>query len=352
MKIALGSDHKGYPYKEKVKRFLQEKGHQAMDFGTFSEESVDYPDFAIKAADAVSRGDAERGILFCWTGIGMCITANKVKGIRASLCLNEEMAMLTRQHNDSNVLALSAKFITEDELLKIVEIWLDTPFEGGRHQKRLDKIALEEDLSYYKQGLELSRKSNNKKGEYLSLTNIALIYSKKKELDSALVYFDDALKLAQDMDYKEGEADAWSNLGLIQTAMGDLDKALTSHQEALKIDIERNYREGEASDLNNIGLVYRAKGELDKALENYEQALKIDQDIGYLEGQGIQLNNIGLVLKDKGDLDVALARFQEALEIFKSIKLEKQIRMTEENIKMIEDLEKESREEEREKRKT
>jgi ribose 5-phosphate isomerase B len=341
MKIALGADHKGYLYKEKVKRFLQEeKGHQVEDFGTFSEESVDYPDFAIKVAEAVSKKEMDRGILFCWSGIGMCISANKVKGIRSALCLNEEMAKLSRQHNDSNVLSLSAKFIGEKELLKIVEAWLETPFEGGRHQRRLDKIALEEDLSYYKQGLDLSRKSNNKKGEYLCLTNIGLVYSKRGELDSAPEFFDDALKVAQAMGYKEGEADAWSNLGLIQTAKGDLDKALTSHQEALKIDIERNYHEGEASGLNNIGLVCRAKGELDKALENYEQALKIDQEIGYLEGQGIQLNNIGLVLKDKGELEAALARFQKALEIFKSIGLEKQIKLTEENIKQVEQLKK------------
>ncbi len=343
MKIGLGADHKGYPYKEKVKNFLLETDHQVLDFGTFSEESVDYPDFAIKVADAVSKEEAERGILFCWSGIGMSISANKVKGVRAALCLNEEMAMLSRQHNDSNVLSLSAKFIREEELLKIVQTWLNTSFEGGRHQRRLDKISLQEDLSYYKQGLELSRKSNNKKGEYLSLTNIGLIYSRKGELDSALGYFEDALKLAQDMGYKEGEADAWSNLGLIQIARGNIDSALTSHQEALKIDIERNYHEGEASDLNNIGLVYRAKGEPDKSLENYEQALKIDQEIGYLEGQGIQLNNIGLVLKDKGDLNAALARFQQALEIFKSIKLEKQIKMTEENIEIIKRLKKDSR---------
>lgn len=119
MKIALGADHKGFPYKEKVKKFLQEKGHQVIDFGTSTEESVDYPDFAIKVSDAVSRDEAERGILFCWTGIGMCISSNKVKGIRAALCLNEEMAKLTRQHNDSNVLCLSAKFIREEELLKL-----------------------------------------------------------------------------------------------------------------------------------------------------------------------------------------------------------------------------------------
>jgi ribose 5-phosphate isomerase B len=144
MKIALGADHKGYQYKEKVKKFLQGKGYEIKDFGTFSEESVDYPDFGFKVAKAVSNGDAERGILFCWSGIGMCISANKIKGVRAALCLNEEMAKLSREHNDSNVLSLSAKFIPEEKLLKIVEVWLNTPFEGGRHQRRLDKISLEE----------------------------------------------------------------------------------------------------------------------------------------------------------------------------------------------------------------
>jgi len=144
MKIALGADHKGYQYKEKVKKFLQGKGYEVRDFGTFSEESVDYPDFGFKVAKAVSNGDVERGILFCWSGIGMCISANKIKGVRAALCLNEEMAKLSREHNDSNVLSLSAKFIPEEKLLKIVEVWLNTSFEGGRHQRRLDKISLEE----------------------------------------------------------------------------------------------------------------------------------------------------------------------------------------------------------------
>jgi ribose 5-phosphate isomerase B len=144
MKIALGADHKGYQYKEKVKKFLQGKGYEINDFGTFSEESVDYPDFGFKVAKAVSNGDAERGILFCWSGIGMCISANKIKGVRAALCLNEEMAKLSREHNDSNVLSLSAKFIPEEKLLKIVEVWLNAFFEGGRHQRRLDKISLEE----------------------------------------------------------------------------------------------------------------------------------------------------------------------------------------------------------------
>jgi ribose 5-phosphate isomerase B len=144
MKIALGADHKGYQYKEKVKKFLQGKGYEVKDFGTFSEESVDYPDFGFKVAKAVSNGEEEKGILFCWSGIGMCISANKIKGIRSALCLNEEMAELSREHNDSNVLSLSAKFIPEEKLLKIVEVWLNTPFEGGRHQRRLDKISLEE----------------------------------------------------------------------------------------------------------------------------------------------------------------------------------------------------------------
>jgi ribose 5-phosphate isomerase B len=144
MKIALGADHKGFQYKEKVKKFLQGKGYEVIDFGTFSEESVDYPDFGFKVAKAVANKEAERGILFCWSGIGMCISANKIKGIRAALCLNEEMAKLSREHNDSNVLSLSAKFIPEEKLLKIVEVWLNTSFEGGRHQRRLDKISLEE----------------------------------------------------------------------------------------------------------------------------------------------------------------------------------------------------------------
>jgi ribose 5-phosphate isomerase B len=144
MKIALGADHKGFQYKEKVKKFLQGKGYEVIDFGTFSEESVDYPDFGFKVAKAVANKEAERGILFCWSGIGMCISANKIKGIRAALCLNEEMARLSREHNDSNVLSLSAKFIPEEKLLKIVEVWLNTSFEGGRHQRRLDKISLEE----------------------------------------------------------------------------------------------------------------------------------------------------------------------------------------------------------------
>jgi len=144
MKIALGADHKGFQYKEKVKKFLQGKGYEVIDFGTFSEESADYPDFGFKVAKAVANKEAERGILFCWSGIGMCISANKIKGIRAALCLNEEMAKLSREHNDSNVLSLSAKFIPEEKLLKIVEVWLNTSFEGGRHQRRLDKISLEE----------------------------------------------------------------------------------------------------------------------------------------------------------------------------------------------------------------
>jgi len=345
MKIALGADHRGFQYKEKIRKFLQGKGYEVEDFGTFSEDSVDYPDFGLKVAQAVSKEEVDRGILFCWTGIGMCIVADKVKGVRAALCLNEEMAKLSREHNDSNVLSVSAKFNKEEELLKVVEVFLNTPFEGGRHQGRLDKILLGEELNYYKQGLEISRKFKNKKGEYLSLTNIGLIYSRLGDLENASNFFEQALKIAQEISYKEGGSDAWSNLGLIQTAKGDSDRALASHQEALKIDMERNYLEGVASDLNNIGLVYKAKGDLDKALENYKEALKINQEIGCLEGQGIQLSNIGLVLKDKNDLQGALEHFQEALRIFKSINLERQIKMAEENIKLIEKLKERSKDE-------
>jgi ribose 5-phosphate isomerase B len=141
MKIALGADHRGVELKEKVKKYLKEKGHTVTDFGTNSLESVDYPDFGFKVSESVAKGENDRGILFCWSGIGMCISANKVKGIRAALCLNPTMAELCRQHNDTNILCLSSRFTPEAEALKIVDLWLKTEFEGGRHKKRVEKIS-------------------------------------------------------------------------------------------------------------------------------------------------------------------------------------------------------------------
>ena len=141
MKIAVGSDHAGFPLKERIKEFILEEGHEVIDFGTTSEESTHYPLFARDVSLAVQSGEADRGILVCGTGIGMSITANKFRGIRAALCFNEYMARMSRLHNDANVLCLGDRVIGEDLALAIVEVWLKTPFEGGRHAKRVELIA-------------------------------------------------------------------------------------------------------------------------------------------------------------------------------------------------------------------
>jgi ribose 5-phosphate isomerase B len=140
MKISVGADHRGFELKEEVKKYLTDLGHQVTDFGTHSTQSVDYPDFGFKVAEAVARGESDFGITFCWTGNGMNMVANKVKGIRSALCINEEMARLTRTHNNANVLALASRFVSEEQAKRIVDVWLSTEFEGGRHILRLDKI--------------------------------------------------------------------------------------------------------------------------------------------------------------------------------------------------------------------
>jgi len=134
MKISLGTDHAGFQYKEKVKELLGTLGHEVKDFGTFSEEPVDYPLFIRPAAEAVARGECERGIVFGGSGNGEAMVANKVHGVRCALCWNEESARLSRQHNDANVLSIGERLIPEDLALKIVQIWLETPFEGGRRR--------------------------------------------------------------------------------------------------------------------------------------------------------------------------------------------------------------------------
>ena len=140
MVISLSADHAGFQYKELIKKHLGEKGITVLDRGTFSEASVDYPDYIQKSAADVISGTADYGIGVCGSGIGVSISANKIKGIRAALVLNEEMASLSRKHNNSNFLALSEKFIDKDHLFNIVDIWLSTQFEGGRHQRRIDKL--------------------------------------------------------------------------------------------------------------------------------------------------------------------------------------------------------------------
>ncbi len=146
MKIALGCDHAGFLLKERIKGFLTEKGYEWEDFGTFDETSVDYPDYAFYVGKAVVSGQCSRGILVCGTGIGIGIAANKIPGIRASLCHDLFSAEATREHNDSNVLTMGARVVDPDLALPIVEKWLTTDYAGGRHQRRVEKIRNIEDM--------------------------------------------------------------------------------------------------------------------------------------------------------------------------------------------------------------
>src|SRR5690349_13993194 len=140
MKIAIGSDHAGFQYKEKIRDSLKQLGHDVKDFGTSSPEPVDYPLFIRPVAEAVSRGEFERGIVLGGSGNGEAMVANKVRGIRCSLCWNLKSARLARAHNDANVLSLGERMIFEEDLLPIVSVWLTTPFEGERHQRRIEMI--------------------------------------------------------------------------------------------------------------------------------------------------------------------------------------------------------------------
>lgn len=140
MKISIGSDHAGFLYKEKIKALLASLGHEVRDFGTNSTEPVDYPLFIRPAAEAVARGECQRGIVLGGSGNGEAIVANKVKGVRCALCWSLETARLARAHNDSNVLSIGERMIPEDLALEIVKVWLTTPFEGGRHIRRIAEI--------------------------------------------------------------------------------------------------------------------------------------------------------------------------------------------------------------------
>jgi ribose 5-phosphate isomerase B len=141
MKIAIGSDHRGYETKRRLVTLLQQLSHEIADVGTTGRDSVDYPDFAFQVASAVSEGRADRGILICGSGIGMCIAANKVLGVRAAPCHDSITAEMSRRHNDANVLCLSADLLGEELIERMVRIWLETPFDGGRHARRVDKIT-------------------------------------------------------------------------------------------------------------------------------------------------------------------------------------------------------------------
>ncbi|QGJ71468.1 Sugar phosphate isomerase YwlF [Planctomycetales bacterium 10988] len=141
MRIAVASDHRGFHVKGKVIALLEQLGHEVTDFGTDSPQSVDYPDYALLVAQAVSNHEVERGILVCGSGVGMCIAANKVPRVRATTCQDEVTAEMCRRHNDVNVLCLSADMLGEQMVDRMVEIWLTTQFEGGRHKRRVDKIS-------------------------------------------------------------------------------------------------------------------------------------------------------------------------------------------------------------------
>ncbi len=143
MKIAIASDHAGYRYKEAIKHHLRELGHDIEDFGTDSESPVDYPDYIRPAASAVAEGACERGIVLGGSGNGEAIAANRFRGVRCALCWSVETARLCRQHNDANMISLGQRMIDEATALAIVETWLTTPFEGGRHQTRIRKIDAE-----------------------------------------------------------------------------------------------------------------------------------------------------------------------------------------------------------------
>jgi ribose 5-phosphate isomerase B len=140
MRIAIGSDHRGFDAKRRLVPMLRQLGHDVSDLGPDGNDSVDYPDYAYQVAKAVSDGRVERGILICGTGIGMCIAANKVKGVRAAPCHDSITVEMSRRHNDSNVLCLSADLLGDELIGRIVRLWLETDFEGGRHARRVDKI--------------------------------------------------------------------------------------------------------------------------------------------------------------------------------------------------------------------
>jgi ribose 5-phosphate isomerase B len=141
MKIAIGADHAGFLLKEVIRAYLIEKKIEVQDFGTYSEERADYPDFAHPVAESVQNGDADFGVLICGSGNGINMTANKHKGIRSALCWNSEIAQLARQHNNANIIALPARYISEEEAKKSVDVFLNTSFEGGRHENRVKKIS-------------------------------------------------------------------------------------------------------------------------------------------------------------------------------------------------------------------
>lgn len=140
MIIPIASDHAGFEAKEITKKLLEKMGHMPVDFGTHSEDSVDYPDYAVQVGESISKREHELGILICGSGQGMCMTANKFPHVRAALVYNERIAGLTRQHNNANIMCLPGRELNENQISEILNVWINTPFEGGRHERRVEKI--------------------------------------------------------------------------------------------------------------------------------------------------------------------------------------------------------------------
>lgn len=140
MKVVVGSDHRGFAVKQRLIGYIRQLGHEVSDAGSYSDEYADYPDFAFAVSERVGRGECDRGVLVCGTGIGMCMAANKVVGVRAAPCHDLVTAEMSRRHNDANVLCLSADLLGEEMMERIIKLWLETEFEGGRHARRVDKI--------------------------------------------------------------------------------------------------------------------------------------------------------------------------------------------------------------------
>ena len=141
MRISIGADHRGHALKAQLIPWLRSEGYEVTDEGAATTDSVDYPDYAVKVAEKVARGEADRGVLVCATGVGMCITANKVHGVRATTCADEDFARLSREHNDVNVICLSGDRLDDTSARRVLSTWLETEFEGGRHARRVEKIA-------------------------------------------------------------------------------------------------------------------------------------------------------------------------------------------------------------------
>jgi ribose 5-phosphate isomerase B len=139
--IAIGCDHAGFPYKDAVAKHLQQKGYEIKDFGTFSEQSVDFPDHVHPLANSIESGEANAGVLMCGSGNGVCMSANKHKNIRAAMVWRNDVAALARQHNDANIICIPARFISQQETIEFIDTFLNTQFEGGRHEQRVNKIS-------------------------------------------------------------------------------------------------------------------------------------------------------------------------------------------------------------------